>query len=228
MTTPDGLINEQNHTFKIRFENTGNVRERVILHAQPDFTETRRVNYNAVEPVHGPGAIQVFKNAAARTFTFGNARFISRTPEEATRNMRYLHLLKSWVMPRFGEMGSEHIQTQAAANPQSGPYTHVPAGLGHPPPVLYLSAFSNHIPTTDGRGAKNNNQQTNIFRVPIVLGNVTINYLSDTTMIQTLGPNPEPFPTILTIDLEAMETHSPSEYSRFNLRDYKQGRLEHF
>lgn len=239
--------------FKVRLENTNYLKEFVVFEAMPDVTETRRANYTQQEPIHGPGGIMVYKNTPSRAFNFSNIRLVSRTSEEATTNMVYLHILKSWLLPQFGNNSAVAISAEAKRrakeieDSQKNEGTSVESGeaedpnnivqylinrhpsLGQPPPVLFLSAFTNYVGDSTKPDALKTGAQTNLFRIPVVMTDFTINYGSDSTMIPTLGDNPQPMPTILNLDIQLTETHSPTEYTeKFSLIDYKLGRLEHF
>ena len=86
--------------------------------------------------------------------------------------------------------------------------------LGAPPDVLYLNAY-----------ATQNNTQ-NLYQIPVVINGLTITYPNDVDYISTNDGTP--FPTIMSIDITTVETHSPQEYSKFSLEQYKAGILGHF
>ena len=86
--------------------------------------------------------------------------------------------------------------------------------FGAPPEVVYLSAYAS------------NNSQRNLYRIPVVVNQLSIPYPSEVDYIQT--ETGEPFPTLMTIDMNLTETHSPSAYSKFNLADYRKGNLSNF
>jgi hypothetical protein len=242
------------HTHKAKLENAetlDGIREKVIFDVMPDISETRRANYTAFEPTQGPGGIQIYKGTSARSYNFSNVRLISRTPAEATVNLHYLHILRSWVMPRFGSNSATVAYKQNdivtdAKKEQNKENTNINDligdtgtatfggagnsegfGLGYPPPVLLFSAFSNVSGADNASAIKD--IQTHIYRVPVVIGQVTIMYTSDSTMIPTTGDNPQPMPTIINVDMELNEAQSPRTYAdNFSLADYKLGTLEHF
>lgn len=87
---------------------------------------------------------------------------------------------------------------------------------GSPPRVLRLSAYS-----VDGQ-----NTAQHINRVPVVLQNLNIPYPSDVDYIPT--SNGVPMPTIMTIDVTLLETHSVREYETFNLDSFRRGTLRGF
>ena len=93
--------------------------------------------------------------------------------------------------------------------------------LGQPPPVLWFSAYHGGVgAATSGLGGGH------LGRIPVVIQQLTIPYPSDVDYIPT--SNGVPMPTIMTIDLTLLETHSPNEYSAFSLEQYRKGLLEHF
>lgn len=207
----------------------------VTFDVTPDFIETRNVNYSTIEPLHQPGQIYVYKNTSSRNFNISNARMISRTQEEADKNLRRLHMLRGWTMPRFGSKSSTLDSDQASArveNPETS--TEIKAQgrrdnaveffgtevLGAPPQVLLLSAYSSAT-SPSGRG-----QAQHIDRVPVVMQQLNIPYPSDVDYIPTTTG--VPMPIIMTVDITLVETHSPAEYERFSLGDFRRGRLRSF
>lgn len=203
----------------------------VAFDVTPEITETRNVNYTTLEPVHMPGGIHVYKGTSSRVFNINNVRLVSRTREEAAKNLYRLNQLRGWAMPYFGKTNSRLI--------------------GAPPDVLALSAYATgpqdsanvSTPRTDGEtseGSENflrRNRPTNIHNIPVVLQQISIPYPSDVDYIDTMriefndGTTIEegvPFPALMTIDMVLLETHSPNEFANFNLKDYRRGKLETF
>jgi len=222
---------------KLRSQVTNTV---VAFDVTPDISESRTVNYKTLEPVHMPGGIHVYGNTSSRTFSISNIRLVSRTREEASKNLYRLNLMRSWAMPYFGVNNTSLV--------------------GAPPDVLALSAYATGLQdsantmllesSADRRTRRlegvsseqdiNSNKRTratNIQNVPVVLQSINIPYPSDVDYIDTmdwLAPDHTlidrgvPFPTIMIIDLQLLETHSPREYANFDLKAYKQGLLDNF
>ena len=216
----------------------------VAFDVTPEITETRNVNYKTLEPVHMPGGIHVYGNTSSRVFNINNIRLVSRTREEASKNLYRLNILRSWAMPYFGVSNTSLV--------------------GAPPDVLSLSAYSTgprdsandpvQSGTTEERRVATLARQagvdankntinllkrerpTNLNNIPVVLQQISIPYPSDTdyipTMDKTFGDTTikkgVPFPTIMTVDIVLLETHSPLEFTNFNLKDYRQGLLDNF
>lgn len=221
--------------------------ERVIFDVTPDLSESRKVNYSSVDPVHMPGQIYVYKNTAARNFSLSSVKLISRTQEEAEKNLTYLWLLRGWMMPRFGAGSStlspyqKSRRDRVRSNP--GNYSteqqqeqlklHQTNGmlgtelLGAPPPVLLLSAYSKGFgQMTNADGAAQELSRQHINNVPVVMESLSIPYPSDVDYIKSTSG--VPMPTIMSIDLSLLETHSAGEYERFSLDQYKTGTLPGF
>ncbi len=225
------MANNQ-YKVKIRSQVTNTV---VAFDVTPEVTETRNVNYKTMEPVHMPGGIHVYSGTSSRIFNINNIRLVSRTREEASKNLYRLNVLRSWAMPYFGKDTSNLI--------------------GAPPDVLALTAYAtgsgdtaNAWSTVAGGGDADqqagftNNpslartRPTNIHQVPVVLQQISIPYPSDTDYINTtildIGDTVieggVPFPTIMTVDMVLLETHSPREYANFDLKRYRQGKLDTF
>lgn len=225
MASTENETNFEN-AYKVKLQNSRG--ETVTFDATPDLIETRNVNYGTVEPIHAPGQINVFKNTSSRSFNISNARLISRTQKEAERNLKRLWLIRSWCMPRFGKstisegqadarniVRSESARSASSAADQTRIFG--VELLGSPPEVLFLSAYSR----SSGAG-----KTQHIHRVPVVIQQLSIPYPSDVDYIPT--PNGVPMPTIMTIDLTLVETHSPNEYEKFSLDAFKTGNLGNF
>ncbi len=232
--------------YKVRLTAAGIGGDVVSFDASPTVSENRNVNYTSLEPLHAPGQIQVYKNTSSRNFQLSDIKLISRTLNEADRNMEKLWILRAWCMPRFGNnsttLDSEQRKfrrlraggleidrdKKLTAAQLVGKYgTEL---LGAPPPILYLSAYSKKVGETStdkSSGSTNVWQVTqHINRVPVVLQQLTIPYPNDTDYVTT--SDGVPMPSIMNIDLALLETHSPNSYEGFSLNDFKEGRLQGF
>lgn len=204
-----------------------------LCNVMPTISESQTVNYETFDPIHGPGSILSFVNTPSRTFQLGNVRLISRTSKEADSNIRYLNLLRSWTKPTFGqyavtdyESGTGKVQASSEsskADPFSiagrGPTTRVDV-LGAPPKVLEFSAYSAYSknPSLDNSG--------HINSVPVVVTSLGIQYPDDVDYISSTTGTP--MPIIMALDISLTEVHSPTEYSNFNIAQYRQGKLVRF
>lgn len=217
---------------KLRSQVTNQV---VAFDVTPEITETRTVTYKTLEPVHMPGGIHVFANTASRVFNINNIRLVSRSREEASKNLYRLNILRSWTMPYFGVNNTSKL-------------------VGAPPDVLSLTAYatgerdhanansavqgSTDLLDIDDVPSRERSRPTNIHNIPVVLQQLSIPYPSDVDYIDTVKLQPfhdgtvieggVPFPVIMTLDMVLMETHSPQEFAQFDLKKYKQGLLETF
>jgi len=215
-------------------------RTSVVFDATPDLSESRTVNYSTVEPIHMPGQIFVYKNVSSRTFSLSNIRLISRNALEADNNISILWTLRGWTMPRFGNSSTltKHQETRRAMirsgninllnkiQKQDEADRRKSLGqeqLGAPPEVLLLSAYSAGADPAQG-GQAFTNQHIN--KVPVVIQTLNIPYPSDIDYI--LSSDGTPMPTIMTIDMSLVETHSAREYQNFSLRDFREGNLSGF
>lgn len=220
----------------------------VAFDVVPDISETRNVEYKQFNPIHAPGTIYSYSHTASRIIAVNNARLISRTPREASLNIARLNILRSWTMPYFGQesgnFGTGERGTQSNL-------------IGSPPDVLSLYAFargplsnnqmgmdtdsgSQNVPTQDF--AERNGRATNFHNIPTVINNLQITYPSDVDYVPTeeatfkFGGGQiaidikagEPVPTIMAVDIQLWETHSPSEFNKFNLADFRAGTLNTF
>lgn len=191
--------------------------ERVVFDATPTVNEDRMVEYNAVSPIHMPGSVQVYKRTAARSFAI-SAPLISRTREEATKNMQILQTLRGWTMPYFGAASG----TGSYSDPKGDGKMRASAELlGAPPDVLYLYAYSSST-SRDGKS------HVNLNRIPVVLSQLGIAYPDDVDYLPTFFDNKEPMPVKMLVSIALLETHSPYEYEQFSLQSFKAGKLKHF
>ena len=125
--------------------------------------------------------------------------------------------------------------------------------LGAPPALLYLYAYSlyqsdkgNDLLKGDiyNSGSKRDvSFGVNLSRIPVVLTSLDITYPEDVDYIPTYSNRKnaspefgnryydnfsEPFPVKMDVSISLTETHSPREYERFSLQDFKSGRLTSF
>ena len=233
----------------LRFSNPDEI-ESVVFENTPTLSETRSVDYNAVTPIHMPGSIQIYKSSNSRNFSIG-ATLISRSDEDVIRNIKDLQMLRGWTMPYFGSRtaNTEAAQREAEeekrklrkriyeeeagkpveqrVNNETAIAAKIAAGtknmtnlVGAPPDVLYLYAYSAYSDVGFRGGYEN------INRVPVVLTNLDISYPDDVDYLSVAGV--DPFPTKMTVSISLVETHSPGEYERFSLQDFKNGTLTNF
>lgn len=207
----------------------------VAFDVTPTFSESRTAEYEALTPVHMPGSIQMYKRTNSRTFSVG-ARFVSRSMEDALKNMRYVQLLRAWMMPYFGKTDTKAGAVEGNMSSEESnavSKSRIDEGMqlrGAPPDVLYLYAYASGYHDTR---TSTNFSPVNINRVPVVITNLDITYPEDVDYIpvttSTLASQEtQPFPRRLDVQLTLAETHSPREYERFDLLAYKQGNLANF
>lgn len=70
----------------------------VEFDVQPTLTESGSVSYVSIDEIRQPASALIYMGSYSREFSL-NAKFISRTEEEATLNWRNVQLLKSWRLP---------------------------------------------------------------------------------------------------------------------------------
>lgn len=121
-TTSTGTVTPKD--FRTQLVSKINSADKVIFNVSPSIDEARQANYEHLTPVHHPGTIQVYKNTDARTFNL-TAKLIARTAAEATANLKYMNLIRSWVMPYYG----------------SGTASSMADKLGAPPDILLFSSY---------------------------------------------------------------------------------------
>lgn len=111
-------------------DGNGGAADMVTFDVMPTIGESRQATYDTFTPLHHPGEILKFKSTGARSWTI-SAKLISRNQEEASKNLRSINTIRSWVMPFYGE-GTK-------ANSATGQY------LGAPPPILTLQAYGDQM-----------------------------------------------------------------------------------
>lgn len=205
----------------------------VAFDVSPDVSETRNVEYKTMQPVHMPGGIHVYGYTNSRTFSVNNIKLVSRTAEEAARNLYRLNVMRSWAMPYFGRNNTDLV----GAPPDVLAFTAYARGSIDSSRFSYVdeenNVFGNNQPN-DRSNART--RATNLQNIPVVLTQISNSYPSDIDYIPTANAvfntveieAGVPFPTIMTVDIQLLETHSPREYERFSLDDFRRGRLDNF
>lgn len=220
---------------------------RVIFDVTPDLVESGTVEYKTMQPVHMPGQIFVYGSSNSRTFQLSNVRLISRTVDEATKNMEILWTLRGWRMPYFGDsstLGANNITARnniasirrAARNGNLTPSQQRRIDLqkksigqellGKPPQVLKISAYSNPGDITVEGARRTRSHPTHINNIPVVITSLTIPYPSDVDYIPT--KDNQPMPRIMALDIALTETQAPRQLEQFRLQDYRRGILDGF
>lgn len=194
---------EQN-PFAVRLRSISN-QDVVVFRVSPEISESRTAGYKTLDPVHMPGAVQVYQSTAPRTWNIAGIKLVSRNGEEAEENLATVNQLRSWMMPFFGKTNTAGVDNYG------------PDLLGSPPEVLEFTAYSN----------ANNTGVTNIRKIPVVMTTVNINYPTDVDYIKTAATQ-QPFPAVMTVDVIIVETHSPNQLSNFDLIKYRHGQLPGF
>ncbi len=172
-----------------------------ICDNSPSMSEDVSAEYAKLEIPQMPFAIQTYKGSSSRTWNLSDIKLISRTFKEATMNNKSLWMLRSWTKGEFGNTSAD-----------------LGRPLGMPPKVLSFTAYSSHIPGDD--------HSYRIYRIPVVINSLNIDYPNDVDYIPDEHGNM--IPIIQTITLSITEQHSPSELSNFSLDRFKMGKMLNF
>lgn len=167
----------------------------VEFEVMPEVVENRDVEYEAIAPAQFPGAFQKYKGTSSVVWNI-NATLVSRTSDEATQNLNYLNTLRGWTLPYFGE------NTRLA----------YPDKLGAPPDVLILRGFRKGM----------------VGPVPVVIKALNWTFPRDVDYIPTNSVGGEaatPFPTVLQLSINLVESFSTTEFNQFDLAQYRSGDL---
>jgi hypothetical protein len=165
----------------------------VEFRVMPEIFESRTVEYQAVAPPQHPGAFQKYTGTSSTQWTV-NATLTCRTTVEATENLAILNLLRGWTMPFFGSRTRDTYGQK----------------LGAPPPVLEFSGFRSQM----------------IGPVPVVMTSATWTFPQDVDYIPAAsndGTQLIPFPTVLRITINLVETFSSEQFNGFDLYEFRQG-----
>lgn len=197
---------EQNK-FAVRLISVAN-KEKVVFKSSPtNITESRNAVYRPMDVTHLPGNYQIYSHTMPRTWNL-TIKLFSRNGIEAEENLATLTTLKSWLLPYFGQSKTSGVGEGMNNSAYSAEL------LGAPPDILRFTAYSD--PTKSGLA--------NINNVPCIMTQVDSNYPDDVDYIQC-SSSKVPFPTIISVNIMLMEVHSPNEFKKFNIVDYKNGRL---
>lgn len=168
----------------------------VYFEVMPEIVEQHAAEYEPVAPSQSPGAFQKYKGNSSTVWTL-NITFISRTSAEATQNYDYLMRLRGWMKPFYGERTGVSY----------------PDKLGAPPPVLRLTGLRELIGP-----------------VPVVITSLNWNWPRDvdyiaTDIISDVDKNFIPFPTVLQVPINLVESFAVDQFNQFSLADYRVGRM---
>jgi hypothetical protein len=167
----------------------------VVFDIMPEIAETHTVEYESVAPPQFPGAFQKYKGNSSTQWTL-NISFVSRTTAEATRNYDYLMMLRGWTKPFYGDRTGAKFAGK----------------LGAPPPVLQLRGLRDLIGP-----------------VPVVIVSLNWTWQKDLDYIATshIGPDgkPVPFPAVLSVPIQLVESYSVTQFNEFSLNDFRSGNL---
>jgi hypothetical protein len=188
--------------FRITLEGSAS-KSKVVFNAMPTFNESNSAKYSEIPMTHTIGNIFAYDHSPSRQFNLTDIKLISRNPQEARTNLDNVMLLRSWTKSYFGASNNA-------------------AKLGAPPEVLYFSAYSS------------NSHRGHFYKIPVVLIHIDVTYPNDVDYIptaysgagDTIGGTP--FPILTTISLQLQEQHSARELEKFNLDDYRLGKLDGF
>lgn len=191
-------------TLKVQLSSSpsyGTIGDTIIFDNMPTLTENRSASYKGFTPIQHPGEILKYEGSSSRTWSI-NVVLTSRSTTEAAKNLRIVQLIRSWVMPFYGQ--------GTANDPSTAKY------LGAPPPILTLTAYGSKI----------------VSPAKCVLESYswdwpnTVDYINAATGDTSDNAELIPFPVAITVSLSLRETWSPAEYSAFNLSQYRMGDLD--
>lgn len=174
--------------------------DEVTFRVMPEVVESRTVEYEAVAPPQFPSAFQKYKGTSSTQWSV-NATLTCRTTAEATENLRILNVLRGWTVPFFGVKTGEQW----------------PQKLGAPPPVLTFSGWRAQMvgPVQVVITSLNWNFPQDVDYIP------ANEFMSDGQFTGRLIP----FPTVIKIAIQLVESFSTDQMNGFSLADFRVGQF---
>lgn len=159
----------------------------------PEVGENRNVEYESLQTAQLPGEFQKYRGTKSTSWTI-TGLFTARTRAEANRNYMYLNTLRGWTMPYFGEKQINQF----------------PGKLGAPPPIITFSGW---------RGI--------VGPVPTVLTSVQWQWPKDCDWLPTGIMDDQkqeiPFPSVMNVTINLVESFSPEQFNGFDLVAFRLG-----
>ncbi len=167
----------------------------VTFDVMPVIVEAHTVEYEQVAPAQFLGAFQKYKGTSPTQWTL-NAVLISRTSQEADANLSSLNTLRGWTEPFYGR--------------RLGKFS---SSLGAPPPVLALFGMRDLI-----------------GEVPVVITSLNWSWPKDVDYVPTTRRSESdgklvPFPSVMEVAIQLVESYSIDQLNQFSLDDYRSGRI---
>jgi hypothetical protein len=173
---------------------------RVEFDMMPEVSEVRSVEYEPLSAPQMPGEFQKYKGTKSTQWNV-TGTFTCRTRAEAYRNYVYMNNLRGWTMPYFGE--NQRLQFGDGGGRGK---------LGAPPPVLQFKGW---------RGL--------VGAVPVILTQLSWTWPPECdwipTGIQDENGQEIPFPTVMRVQLNLLESFSPDQMNNFDLVAFRNGRM---
>jgi len=171
----------------------------LVFEVMPSISERNSASYDSFAPLHAGGEILKFRNTTARSWSI-SGKLIARTVEEASLNLAYINMIRTWNKPFVGSGTADTKYTSSAY-------------LGAPPPILTLSAYGEQM----------------IGPIQCVLESYSWDWPNDVDYLQAIARDANgkfvkvPFPVIVSVSLDLKESWSPAEQSGFDLNSFKNG-----
>lgn len=173
-------------------------KRQVVFDVRPTFSDTRTATYTGVDVIHAPGALQIYKSTESRNFQL-QGKFVSNTSKEASINLGYIKLIRSWVMPFYGSGTEQGVQGKKY--------------FGAPPEVLWFDAYGGD----------------HFKRIPVVVTNYSFAFDEQYDMIPSNSVGDDkiivPMPIVIAFTIDIRESYSPAELGQFDLEKYRAGDL---
>jgi len=199
--TRSNTPNENNQNKTIITLKTYSQQDRQVIKflANPMISDSRDASYDSISVSHHPGEILKYKSTNSRTWALNNIKLVSRTAAEATENLKKLNMIRSWVMPYYGQGTAENFDLM----------------FGAPPPVLIFSAY----------GSSNIDEHPVVLLSYNFAYPNDVDYIECQTDTEAGIMSGTPFPILCDISITLKESFSPAQFSGFNLSEYRNGKL---
>lgn len=206
----------------------------VKFHITPEVAEARSVNYSEISDVRLPSSILIWMGSPSRNFNI-NAKFLARSPQEASDAFKNISLLKSWCVTNspLGPITRQNVDTILHGTPSPTDTTAPASGTETQETEKSLSETINisgplftdtpEVLLLEGYGEQ-------FRKIPVVITSLNITFPSDTDYIES--PQGAWVPILHEISISLKEAREISDRAGaiggFSLSKFKQGTLEYW
>jgi hypothetical protein len=210
----------------------------------PEMSESKSVSYVDVSDVRLPASILIYMGSPSRNYNI-NAKFLSRSVDEADQTYAYLNLLRGWCDGRVSglDAGTKTLtnkgKTWATADQKETPAKTQPSkdqtqdnsksqSLSNVPPTVTYSVGDNLFDSTTPEVLLLEGYGGQFKHIPTVIRSLNISFPADVTYTQT--STGVWMPVIHDVALQLQEAREvfagKGSIGTFNLGKFKAGTLD--